>query len=296
MSGRHRKIQRRNYYSVRSGKRPISVGFGLPDFKRFFRASFERLWEEGFFQEWFGYSCVDAGDINGRAGNDVGLFVFRRLRVADLWPVWTKLDGYSEDDLFDMIEFLHDHVSKGVDGHYHQFNDCGWHYTTFDSQIGRETFRAEMNDILADYGHGFELSDTGEILTLPDDGFAPMLSATIPHTDHTNVRDRVEAAKLKYRRRTLAERKDAIRDLADVLEFIRAEAKLVLTSKDESDLFQLANNFGIRHHRKDQKTDYDSSIWLSWMFYYYLATIHACLRLIEKSLASKPSSPARIRA
>ncbi|MCX5545193.1 hypothetical protein M3A49_38100 [Paraburkholderia sp. CNPSo 3076] len=68
-----------------------------------------------------------------------------------------------------------------------------------------------------------------------------------------------------------------------MLEFIRNEAKAVLTSQDEADLFQLANNFGIRHHRKDQKTDYDSSIWLSWMFYYYLATIHACFRLIEKA-------------
>ena len=59
----------------------------------------------------------------------------------------------------------------------------------------------------------------------------------------------------------------------------------MLTSKDESDLFNLANNFGIRHHKPDQKTDYDKPIWYSWMFYYYLSTIHACMRLIEKSEA-----------
>ncbi|MGY2486212.1 hypothetical protein [Cupriavidus sp. CP313] len=81
----------------------------------------------------------------------------------------------------------------------------------------------------------------------------------------------------------MSERRDAVRDLADVLEFLRGEAKAVLLSKDEADLFNLANNFGIRHHNKEQKTDYDASIWLSWAFYYYLATIHACVRLIERS-------------
>ena len=71
--------------------------------------------------------------------------------------------------------------------------------------------------------------------------------------------------------------------MADVLEFLRADAKEVLNSDDERDLFKLANNFGIRHHKQGQKTDYDQAIWLSWIFYYYLATIHACVRLIEKA-------------
>jgi hypothetical protein len=281
---------KRHYYSVRAGKRPADEGFGLPEFKRFFEAAFDRLWEEGLFQEWFGYSCVDAGDVDGKAGADLGLYVFRKLRRMDLWPIHARLKDYSEDDVFDVIEFLHDHASKGVDGNYHQFNHCGWHYTKFDARAGREAFRREINDILADYGRGYELSPAGEILTLAEDEFAPMLSAELPHSDGANVTERVNAAKLKYRRRALSERRDAVRDLADVLEFLREEAKAVLNSKDEADLFNLANNFGIRHHRKDQKTDYDSSIWLSWMFYYYLATIHACVRLIEKSKTS-PSGP-----
>jgi hypothetical protein len=80
----------------------------------------------------------------------------------------------------------------------------------------------------------------------------------------------------------MADRRDAIRDLADVLEFLRPQVKQVLTSKDERDLFNIANNFGIRHHNEKQKTEYNKPIWYSWMFYYYLATIHASLRLIEE--------------
>jgi hypothetical protein len=121
MSARDEAPPRRNYYSVRSGKRPPGEGFSLVDFKRFFQAAFDRLWEDGLFQQWFGYTCVDAGDVEGKAGKDINLFVFRKLRTMELWPVWDKLGAYSEEDLFDMIEFLHDHSSKGIDGAYHQY-------------------------------------------------------------------------------------------------------------------------------------------------------------------------------
>jgi len=286
MTSRDPTPQRRHYYSVRAGKRPPDEGIGLNDFKRMFRSAYLKLDGEGLFQEWFGYTCVDQGEVNGKAGADVEIYVFRKLRRMELWPVWGRIDRYSEDDLFDIIEFLYDHVSAGIDGFHHTYNDCGWHYNKFDARAGRETFRREMNDILADYGPGYELSSAGEILTLADDEFAPMLAAELPHRDATNVRERVQAAMLKYRRRAMTERRDAVRDLADVLEFLRPEVKGILDSKDEADLFKLANNFGIRHHNKQQQTGYDPSIWLSWMFYYYLATIHACVRLIEKSKVS----------
>jgi len=70
--------------------------------------------------------------------------------------------------------------------------------------------------------------------------------------------------------------------LADILESLRPKLKLVLTHKDEDDLFNIANNFGIRHKNERQKTDYDP-LWLSWMFYYYLATIHFVTRRLEKT-------------
>jgi hypothetical protein len=80
---------------------------------------------------------------------------------------------------------------------------------------------------------------------------------------------------------TLDDRRQAVRDLADVLEYLRPKVKVLLTSKDDSDLFNIANNFGVRHHNDKQKTTYDAALWLSWMFYFYLATIHVVLRKIE---------------
>jgi len=76
--------------------------------------------------------------------------------------------------------------------------------------------------------------------------------------------------------------RDAIRNLADVLEFLRPRLEKVMTKKDENDLFNIANNFGIRHHNDSQKTNYEKSVWFSWMFYSYLTTIHAVVRLLNK--------------
>jgi hypothetical protein len=82
---------------------------------------------------------------------------------------------------------------------------------------------------------------------------------------------------------SLDERRDAVRDLADVLEFIKPQLKQVLAKSNEAELFNIANDFGIRHHRPDQKTDYDKPIFYRWLYYYYyLATIHAGVRLIQR--------------
>ena len=80
---------------------------------------------------------------------------------------------------------------------------------------------------------------------------------------------------------SIDDRRQAVRDLADVLEYLRPKMKHAITDKDEGDLFNIANNFGIRHHNVKQKTGYDAAIWLSWMFYFYLATIHVVVRKLK---------------
>jgi hypothetical protein len=50
-----------------------------------------------------------------------------------------------------------------------------------------------------------------------------------------------------------------LENLLDVLEFLRPAIKQHLNKKDENDIFNIAN-FGIRHHNKDQQTEYDKAI------------------------------------
>ena len=158
-------------------------------------------------------------------------------------------------------------------------------YESFNDDEGKKHFRESLNPILKGYSNGFEISNDGEILMLPDHGLSNLYNADIPSTDDANVKSRIENAVVKFRRHksTQDDRKEAIRELADVLEFLRPEVKRHLNKKDENDIFTIANNFGIRHHNTEQKVDYDKAIWYSWIFYFYLATIHSLLRIIKKS-------------
>jgi hypothetical protein len=72
---------------------------------------------------------------------------------------------------------------------------------------------------------------------------------------------------------TLEDKRNAVRLFADALEFQRKKLGQVLTDKDEDDLLNLANRFGIRHNDLKEKTNYDPDIFLKWMFYYFLNTI-----------------------
>lgn len=274
---------KRDYYSVRTGKINPSQEINFEVFKRLFLAIYTKLDSEGYFQKYFGYDCVD-GDVVGGLGADLEAALFLSLKKEGLYPVTDRISGYTEDDLFDVIEFLHDFCSKGIDGRYHNFNDCGFHFHEFDDVEGQKYFREQFNPLLKDYGQGYEISHQGEILLLAEEGLSNLLEAEIPTDEKENVEVKMHNAILKFRRyrASVEDRKEAIRELADVLEYLRPEAKKHLNKQDEADLFNIANNFGIRHHNKNQKTEYDRSIWFSWIFYHYLATIHALLRIIQK--------------
>jgi hypothetical protein len=278
-------MRKKPYYSIRTGKNPMSGNIDLPMLIKLFSTLHFQLDYEGYFQQDLGFECVDAGFISGTLGHNIEGVLLLELRKTNLTPIRRQIDKYSEDDLFDIIEFLYDHCSKPVERSFHDYGDCGWHCSQFDRAAGRAEYRDKVCRILAIYQEGYELSVDGEILTLPDSGLAGLMEAPVPTIDPDNIEGRVEAARLKFRRyrASLDDRRDTIRDLADVLEYLRPKLKGVLTNKDENDLFNLANNFGIRHHNEAQKVKYDKPIWYSWLFYYYLATIHAVVRLIVKA-------------
>jgi len=281
-------MREKPYYSIRTGKNPLSGSIDFPMLIKLFKTLYVRFDDEGYFQEDLGFYCVDAGFVSGTLGHDIEGVLLLELRKNNLHPIRSEIDNYSEDDLFDIIEFLYDHCSKPITRTYHNWSECGWHCETFDREPGRAEYREKVNRILKIYREGYELSSNGEILVLAENGLEGLLEAPLPSVDPENIEARIDAARQKFRRyrSSLDERRDAVRDLADVLEFLRPKLKGIITSKDEDDLFNIANNFGIRHHNEKQKVNYDKAIWYSWLFYYYLATIHAVLRLIAKAQTS----------
>lgn len=277
-------MARRIYYSARKGSHPSGGDLSLPILKRLFVSLFRQFREQERFQEFLGKDCVDDPETYGTAGQDVDAYFLRKLRKENLWPMEERIAEYSEDDLFDVIEVLYDNVSLGVSGRMHSYAGCGMHYDIFDPEEGQAEFRTALNELLIDYAPGFEITRDGEIVHVAEEGFESLFNAPIPHADGVNVTQRIEAAVRRYRSRSshVDDRREAVRMLIDVLEYLRPQVKDVFASRDEADLFNIANNFGLRHHNERQRTDYDPNIWTRWMFYFYLATVHAALRLLQR--------------
>ena len=162
----------RGYYSVRTGRHPAGAKLDLPSFKKLFLSLDRQFTARDYFQEAFGYECVDAGRVPGSLGEDITGVILVAIRKEGPWPLHDRISDYSEDDLFDVIEFLYDHVSKPVDGHYHSYGGCGMHYATFNRPEGQAEYRTALTPILGCYDSGYELSVRGEILALPEAGMA----------------------------------------------------------------------------------------------------------------------------
>ena len=200
---------------------------------------------------------------------------------------WTNQDK-TDARVFDVIEFLYDRVSRPIG--WAQFQgETGFNYSDYeyyDEAAGKLEFRTTANVFLSDCGEGFELDEDGEVRRLGSAGIQLILTSEIVPFDKQNVDDKVLLAisKWRSRHRTLEDMKEAVRLLADVFEFLKDAKQLsqALDAKDSSDIFNIANNFSIRHHNQQQKSNYDPFIWYSWMFHFYLATYHATIRLIQK--------------
>lgn len=288
----------RPYYSVRTGHSSGNIELDLNVLRSAFLATYEELDNAGYFEECFGKWCPDAEDefLPGTLGRSIELRMTIALKKRNLWPVRSHCADYSEDDLFDVMEFMHDHVSKPFpgSGYHHNYMGCGWHHDKFDRALGQEKLRSALNEFLADYESGYELTPNGEVVRLLDEGIRSLIVTPLPHSD-AGIAKRIEFAVNQFRSRAsrVDDRRIAVRELADVLEMLKPKVSSLLDKKDENDLFNLVNNFGIRHANEKQKTSYDPAVWLSWMFHYLLATIHACLHL-EQRRAAQSNVKARI--
>lgn len=277
----------RPYYSVRR-RLGVKGCLDVSDICNRFYQCYYQFKSCGYFDQAFGTLCVD-GDIPGYLG-DVELAVSTYTNNQNIWPIHSKYRSWTLDDLFDCIEFLFDHCSKPLDGSLHGYNDCGWHFTEFEEgNEGKKAFREEINTVLQYAEEGYSLSENGEVLIIGTKGLDSLLTTSTP-SSNKNITQRIDKAIAQFRRSrtSIDSRRDAVSELADILEYIRPDAKLKLQKRDENELFDIINNFGIRHHNQRQKTAYNEAVWLSWMFHYFLATIHAILRLPARE-NSKPS-------
>jgi hypothetical protein len=88
-------------------------------------------------------------------------------------------------------------------------------------------------------------------------------------------------ALVRRHRATREARRATVRELADVLDAHRSLLKEDQLTKDEGALFQIANQFGIRHRTADQHTNYPDE-YLDWGFHWYFATVGLTRRIVQR--------------
>jgi hypothetical protein len=270
------------------------------------------MWKRDYMQEWHGFTCVDAGDIDGRAAMELADHIEAETGWRSTWPLpkplidvdvvgdviipedqWARIEQSAEDKVFDLIEYFHGHVSEGIkEPAANHHSDCGWHYKNFRAGAAQALFRRRMNRTLANYRGGFRINQNGQIEHTADEGLDQLIDAVLPTKD-PDIAQRVAGAIALYRNRgrTDEDLRLAVRELFDVLEKLRPALKQEMLSKDEGDLFNIANNFTIRHLNQKQNGNYDSAIWHQWMFYVNLSTIHVITRLMNRKTHQQERKP-----
>src|ERR1700727_2235062 len=96
------------YYSEARGLRK---GYGLSELRVMVGDLFKYLRDRGHLTEWLGYECVDAGQVDGTGGSNPGSDLVLDIGRTDCWPVEAVEAAWSEDALFDFLQFIGTKVS-----------------------------------------------------------------------------------------------------------------------------------------------------------------------------------------
>ncbi len=273
---------RRPYWRERKAGQRTVVVLDNAAVVREFIALVKELDEAGYLEKRFGKDCVD-----GPRGNVPGTLIARELGVEGLWPLEQRRISDDMDLFFDVVELLYDLVSRPLTRCYHDYGECGWHHGDFEIEPGRMVYRWRVNKILARSDLGLRLAEDGEdigrLVTVTDDARAELVQAVVARDDGESA-DQVRHALALFRQRGADrnQKRSAVAELFLVLEERRHDVLTgVLAKSDRVALFEIANNFHIRHQDAKQKRDYDE-FYLDWIFWLYLATIELTNRVIDE--------------
>lgn len=281
--------ERKRLYSERRKPRAASK-LELGDLKIRFADTLRQLDSTGYFDSAFGDRCPNAGDDPDREGQ-------RKLGEAldthdvEWWPLGPQEDPtcieyeWPDELLLDLVEALHDFVARPRQRWFHALHN-EHDYKAFNQRAGQAVYRWRINALLDRSDLGLRLSDSGSdaglLVEVTGDARDDLVGRVLGRGEPA-VADRVEHAVALFRHRgaTREAKRDATKALADVLEQRKTLVKSGLLTKDSSMLFQIANEFDIRHMNDRQKADYDPLL-LDWVFWCYLATIDLTNRLIKQ--------------
>ena len=270
---------RKPYWSERltgNGIEVLSTGAAAKDFF----VIVDDLDTRGYFDRALGSDCVD----DPRA-SQLDEWLVRETQRSRAVILQEAANG-NPDPLVDAMEATHDITALPLRGWYHQYCNCGWHALEWATEAGQQIFRWHVNRILARTELGLHLAEEGEDIgraIYGTDDARNALLARMSAREGTSMIDEVGHAVALFRGRDadVTMKRSAIVALAGVLENRRELLKTTLLRKDEGALFELANEFDLRHRKPGQRADYDEAF-LDWIFYWYLATVELTDRILAR--------------
>ena len=183
----------------------------------------------------------------------------------------------------------HDLVARPRRRTYRHFSDCRWHYAEFAAGPGQALYRWRVKELFDRLQIDLRLPDTGEdsgrLVHVIDDDRDELIDQVLG--DPTTSRHTREHAVALFRARGAGReaKRSAVEALYGLLEERRSLLKAELMTKDEDALFQIANQFAVRHRDARQRGNYDEAF-LDWTFWWYLGTLD-----LTDQLLARPRTP-----
>jgi hypothetical protein len=250
-------------------------------------------------EEWFGLAfpspCADgylyAGTSTLRLAENMAAYnlVFPKRGTGEDAAI------PSDGEIFDVIEFLYEHVAEPTQPHFHSYMQHT-HYS-YDQESGRGKFADDVNRIFGRNGIAYNL-EHGEIVRIAPAVLHESLGAAVFHTSDDPLDELLEASRRKFLDRSFDVRREALEKLWDAWERLktvepgrdkRAQATALLDraagepnfrerlETEARALTEIGNRFMIRHTEMDKVPIADSAH-VDYLFQRMFALIRLLLK------------------
>lgn len=252
------------------------------------RESFVAMWSEldenGYLDAALG---TEWNDSMGERDEEGDQLLTLRLGRPESWTLRDhrnlEIPALGDNEFYDLVEIFFDLVARPRVARWDDYNH-EWNYSEHHRRSGQLVYLWRANTLLEQSCTSLRLADSGEdrgflVLTPPDDRFVleeSMLEVEAPEAE----RRRIAHAVSQHRGRGTSResKRNAVRDLGDVLENRRAAVRTHLGSKDANDLFTIINKFDIRHMQQSQQSNYGEEF-LDYVYWTLLATLELIIQL-----------------
>lgn len=279
----------KQFYLQRQGKlldQGIEIGF--KELKKYFNQIVKYHWRKRDLQlAFYGLDITNEwGDtmkeIPLTLAPSPAIYFLHHTGKANYYNIEDNYMSYTEAELFTIIEILYEHIAV--------YNEATGEIETKEV---KEEFSNAINNILQFYKDGYVLEGKqGIILEKPNDAIINLLQSEPPESMNDDILSKFQHALKQYYRysnNNLENKKNAIITIAGILENVREDLKEVLNreynaKKNNHDklIFDIVNNFDMRHDNEKQKTEYSKEVWYDWMMQYYSSLVMTYYRLIQE--------------